>query len=188
MASTAGSTAASTTERERQEGVDLCVTMMMQLMVRDPWITIEEILDYITWIGPEGDINRLMRLFGGRAIFQRTVARMDIIRQAQIQGRLHELPLTTERFNGTIPELEENIHLWAPRVAGGEPFFGFPPPGGNMPWEPLFRYPHEGAYSDDYWEEQEIESEASLADPTQIWNSDEEGSEDINLARSEAST
>ena len=188
MASTVESTAASLADRRRQEGIDLCVTMMIQSMARDPWITVEEILDYITWIGPEGDVNRLMRLFGGREVFQRTVARMDIIRQAKIQGRLHELPITAERFNGTIPEIEENILLWAPRVAGGEPFFGFPPPGGNLPWEPLSRYPHEGTYSDDYLEEQGIESAASSVDPTQVWNSDEEGSEDIVLARSEAST
>ena len=157
-------------------------------MVRDPWTTVEEILDYITWIGPEGDLGRLMRLFGGREIFQRTVARMDIIRQAQIQGRMHELPITVERFNGTIPEIEENIHLWAPRVAGGEPFFGYPPPGGSLPWEPLHRYPHEGTYSDDYLDEQEIESAASQADPMQPWYSDEEDIDDLVLARSEAST
>ena len=173
MASTAGSTAASTAGRERQEGVDLCVTMMIQFLVFNPRITVEEILNYLTWIGPEGNTHRLMQMFGGRAIFQRTLDRMEIIRQAKAQGRLQELPIVTERFNGTIPELEGNFHLWAPRVAGGGPLFGFPPPEENMPWEPLNRYPHEGMHSDNLWE-QESESEASQAAPPQGWETDTE--------------
>ena len=188
MASTVGSTAASTRERERQDAVDLCVTMMIQIIVHDPWTTVEEILDYVTWIGPEGDVNRLMRLFGGRGIFQRTVARMDIIRQAKIQGRLHELPITAERFNGTIPEIEENILLWAPRVTEGGPLFRFPPPGGNLPWEPLHRYPHEGTQSDDFWEEQETESEGTQIDHLMNWDTDDDEVAEPRMARSEAST
>ena len=188
MTSTVESTAASLADRRRQEGIDSCVTMMIQLLAYDPSITVEEILNYLTWIGPEGSTSRLMQLFGGGAIFQRTLSRMDIIRQAKIQGRLQELPITTEPFDGTIPEIEENIHLWAPRVTEGGPLFRFPPPAGNMPWEPLHRYPHEGTYSDDFWEEQETESEEPQVDHLMNWDTDDDEVVEPRVARSEAST
>ena len=188
MASTVGSTAASVADRVRQGGVDLCVTMMIQLILFDPWITEEEMVNYLTWIGPEGNTSRLMRMFGGRTVFRRTLQRMGVIRQARIQGKLHELHITTEPSLGTIPEIEDKIHLWAPRVTGGEPLFGHPSPEENLPNEPLYRYPREGTYSDDFWEEDEAETEESMAETEQLMESDEEGSDDFNMARPEANT
>ena len=132
-------------------------------------------------------MSRLINIFGGRANFQLTSGRMEVIRQARIQGTLSALPIFTERFNGTIPEVGGNIHLWAPRVAGGEPPFGHPPPGGAMPWEPLHRYPREGIYSDDFWEEQGTDAEGSMGGPIQLTDSDAGGSDDdFNMARPEA--
>ena len=188
MASSVESTAASPADRRRQEGIDLCVTTMIQLLAYDPWITVEEVLNYLTWIGPEGSTSRMMQMFGGGAVFQQTLRRMDIIRQAKIQGRLQELPITTEPFDGTIPEIEENIHLWAPKVTEGEPPSRFPPPAGNMPWEPVQRYPREGTYSDDFWEEQGTESGGSQVDHMMVWDTDDEEVAEPRVARSEAST
>ena len=189
MASTVGSTVASTTDRANQDGVNLCVTMIIQLMVYDPWMTIEEIMNYVTWIGPAVSVGGVARMFGGRENLQRTLRRMEIIRQAKIQGKLDLLPIDTEPFNGALPEIDGNIYWWAPRVIGGDPHFEHPPPGGNILWGPLHRCPHEGEYSDDYWEERENESEASLAETMLELNSDAVGEDDdINLARSEAST
>ena len=188
MASTVESTAASLADRRRQEGIGLCVTMILQLLAYDSWITVEETLSYLTWIGPEGSTSRVMQMFGGGAVFRRTLSRMDIIRGAKIQGRLQELPITAGPFDGTIPEIEENIQLWAPRVTDGGPPFRFPPPAGNMPWEPLHRYPYEGTYSDDFWEEQETESEGSQVDPMMIWDTDDEDAGEPRVARPEAST
>ena len=188
MASSVGSTAASMTDRINQEGVNLCVTVMIQMIIRDPWTTVEEILNYLLWIGPHGSTGRLLRMFGGRGIFQRTLERLQIVRQAKIQGRLRELPLEVERFDGTIPEIAGNIQMWAPQVAEGEHPFLHPPPGASMPWEPLNRYPHEGVYSDDLWEEQDMEDEDSLEGSAGEEVSEAEIDDDFNMARSEAST
>ena len=147
-----GSTAASATDRANQDDINICVTVMIHLFIYDPWITVDEMMNYLLWIGPEGRAGRLMRLFGGREIFQRTLDRLEIIRQATVQRRLHELPVGEGRFDGTIPEPAEEIHRWAPQVSGGAPLFNDPAPGESMRWEQLNRYPHEGIYSDDYWD------------------------------------
>ena len=85
MAPTVGSTAASAADQEKQEKVDVCVTMLIQLLARDPWITVDEILNYLTWIGPAFSVGRLAHISGGRAISKRALARMGIIRQARAQ-------------------------------------------------------------------------------------------------------
>ena len=189
MASTVGSTAESTTDRVNQEGVNLCVTVMMQLIIRDPYVSVDEMMNYLLWIGPHGRVSRLMHMFGGRGLFLRTLNRMEIIRQATIQRRLHELPIDVERFDGTIPEQAGSIQLWAPQVGGGDPPFAHPPPGGAMQWEPLNRYPHEGLHSDDFWEEQDQEEEEdSMEGSAGGTASEAEINDDFNLARSEAIT
>ena len=188
MASTVGSTAASLTDRTNQDGINLCVTVMLQMIIRDPWITVDEILNYLLWIGPHGNTRNLMRMFGGRWTFQQTLERLDIVRQATIQNRLHELPITVERFDGTFPEIPGNIQLWAPQVSEEDHPFSHAPPGDSMEWEPLNRYPHEGVYTDDLWEEQEAE-EADFMDGLEGEEASEEEIDDnFNMARSEAST
>ena len=57
-----------------------------------------------------------------------------------------------------------------------------------MPWEPLRRCPHEGAFSDDFQEERETNAESSMAGSALNMDSGEEGGDNFNMARSEAST
>ena len=166
----------------------MCVTIIIQLMIRYPWITLEEILNYLTWIGPAYNVRRLMRMFGGRAVFMKTMTRLDVIRQARIKGTLDLLPIDAEPFDGTIPAVEGNIGQWAPNMIGAGPPFQHPSPGGQLPWEPLHRYPHEGTYSGDLWEEQSWDSEGSLEGGEWSGGSEEGFDSDFNLARSEAST
>ena len=188
MASTVGSTAASVPDSFNQEGVNLCVTVMIQLLIRDPWTTVDEILNYLLWIGPHGSARILMRMFGGRRTFQQTLERLEIVRHATIQRRLHELPLEVERFDGTIPEIARNIQLWAPQVNEGDRPFLRAPPGDSMQWEPPHRYPHEGMYTDDLWEEQDTEDADSMEGSAGEEASEGDIDDDFNMARSEAST
>ena len=187
MASTVGSTAASTTDRTIQDNINVCVTVMIHLLIHDPWITVDEIVNYLLWIGPEGRVDRLMRLFGGRRLFQQTLDRLEIIRQATIQQRLHEIPVGEGRFDGTIPEIAAEIHRWAPQVSEGVLLFEDPAPGESMRREPLYRYPHEGIYSDDYWGDLDSEGRESVEDAAAETMSEEEIDEEYNMARPEAS-
>ena len=186
MASSVGSTEASTRDRRNQDGVNLAATMIIQMLIHDPWQPVEEILDFVTWIGPARTVQELMQMFGGRRNLQLTLERLEIIRQARRQDTMSLLPIDAEPFNGTLPEIDGNIHLWAPRVIGGEPPFRYPPPGETMQGGPLNRYPHEGAYTDDFWEEQESDDELSMAGVELYTGSEGEEDEDPNLARPEA--
>ena len=57
-----------------------------------------------------------------------------------------------------------------------------------MEWEPLNRYPHEGIYTDDLWEEQEAEDVDFMDGLAGEEASEEEIDDNFNMARSEAST
>ena len=101
---------------ENQDGVNLCVTGHMQLLIFDPWVTVEEILNYLSRIGPEGSVSRLMHMLGGRAIFQQTLEKMEIIRQARIQGTMSAIAKDTKPCKGTIPEIDPRDRWQHPLV------------------------------------------------------------------------
>ena len=73
---------------------------------------------------------------------------------------------------------------------GGRGRTNLPPPsaGSNDALGTVIPYPHEGIYSDDFWEGQETEEDESLVGAAMEEQSEAGGEDDYNLARSEAST
>ena len=98
------------------------------------------------------------------------------------------LPADAEPFNGATPEVDGCVRLWAPNAIGPGPPFLYPPPGDMIQWEPLSRYPHEGLYSDDLWDEQSSKSGGPSQEGEWLGGSEGEFDSDFNMARSEAST
>ena len=100
----------------------------------------EEIVNYLTCAGPWGHADQILRVFCGSPL-----DRLDVIRQAVINGEIGGLPITTGPFDGAAPPPDEHIRLWAPMVLGagalsGGPL-GLPKPAIRLAGGPLQRYP-----------------------------------------------
>ena len=57
------------TEEDRQGIVDTLVTVMLQLIMEDPWISIPNMMDRMIETGPMHERVDILELFRGRPIF-----------------------------------------------------------------------------------------------------------------------
>ena len=139
---------------DRQGIVDTMVTVMLQLIMEDPWISIPNMMDRMTEFGPLHDRDGIMEVFRGRPIFRRTTSRLEVVRAAAVNGTLRELPISTrvpenERVGVTIPGTDRYIGWWAPQVECDG--FIFPVNMITVPGGVLYRYPHEEEDTEAYF-------------------------------------
>ena len=142
------------TAEDRQGIVDTMVTVMLQLTMEDPWISIPNMMDRMTETGPLHDRDDIMEVFRGRPIFRRTTNRLEVVRAAVVSGALGELPISTrapehERVGVTIPGTDRYIGWWAPQVVNDGPIF--PVNMITVPGGVLCRYPHEDEHTEEYF-------------------------------------
>ena len=145
---------------DQQGIVNMYVTMMLQLIQLDPCLPIPDILERLPTTGPFDTKEEILEEFGGWEIFRRTLQRMEVVRGRAMNGKLRTLPMTTnmpedEPFGYTIPETDGFIAWWAPQmVEGASPFlFSIRP----REEDGLCRYPHMGAYTDEYVSDEDNE-------------------------------
>ena len=113
---------------ETQNLVNTYVTMSLQLILTNPYITAKRILyeiSSITWAGP---CDQILDIFGGWGVFDLTIHRMESLRTAAVNKRLKDFPVTTSPLgeNGLSeepPQTDGHIAWWAPQVGGhSQPF------------------------------------------------------------------
>ena len=156
MEETEDSTTASLgyTDDDRQGIVDTMVTVMLQLIQENPWIPMPAMMDRMVEFGPLHNRGDILELFRGRPIFRWTAMRVETVRAAVVGNMMRDLPVSTrvpenERVGYTIPSTDRYIGWWASRIAGEGQLFPvhmIPIEGGR-----LYRYPHEGEYTEDYF-------------------------------------
>ena len=138
---------------DQQAIVNTYVTMMLQLIQMDPWISVPRVLEALVNPGPLRTREQIVEVFGGWLVFRRTLSRMEVVRGGTANGNLRNLPLTTkvpdrEPFGYTIPGWGNFIAWWAPQTGEGVPPFLFSMRMTDRAH--LQRYPHTGAYTEDY--------------------------------------
>ena len=74
------------TEEDRQGIVDTLVTVMLQLIMEDPWMSIPNMMDRMIETGPMSEREDKLELFRGRPIFWRVARRLEIVRAAAAGG------------------------------------------------------------------------------------------------------
>ena len=149
---------AQTSEINRdQEMVNIYVTMILQLILMNPWISTPQLLASLVsvdWTGSETDI---LRHFGGWQIFVQTINRMETLRAGVINERMTNFPIATAPLDeGTFgmrpPEPDGFINWWAPQLEGGGPPFLFRIVRAGV--GVLHRYPHQDTYTVDNSDEE----------------------------------
>ena len=138
---------------DQQALVNTYVTMTLQLIQLDPWISVPRMMEALVAAGPLWTEGQILTVFEGWSVFRRTISRMEVVRGGTISGGLRNLPLTTrapegEPFGHTIPGWDGLIAWWAPQTGGSGPPFLFSIRVADR--EYLHRYPHLGTYTEDY--------------------------------------
>ena len=135
-----------------QNLVNTYVTMSLQLILTNPYITAKRILYEISSIKSAGPRDQILDIFGGWDVFDLTIHRMEPLRTAAVNKRLKDFPVTTSPLeeNGLSeepPETDGHIAWWAPQVGGpSQPFlFSIRQSGEGM----LHRYPAEKEIEED---------------------------------------
>ena len=137
----------------RDQGtVNIYVTMALQLILMNPWISTPQILAGLVEVDWAGSETGILRYFGGWRIFAQTIDRMETLRAGVINERMMDFPITTAplaegAFGMRPPEPDGSITWRAPQLErGGPPFlFRIVRAGEGV----LHRYPHQGTYSAD---------------------------------------
>ena len=140
-----------------QETVNIYVTMALQLILMNPWISAPQILAGLVSVDWAGSETGILRYFGGWQIFAQTIDRMETLRAGVINERMMDFPITTAplaegAFGTRPPEPDGFITWWAPQLEGGGPPFLFRivRAGEGV----LHRYPHQGIYTVDNSDEE----------------------------------
>ena len=92
-------------DADRQGSADGLATLMLQLILEDPWISAPDMMDRLVRAGPLHSRNQLLEVFRGRPNWQRAVDRMEVVRAAAASGEVSGIPVTTE-----VPEHERVGH------------------------------------------------------------------------------
>ena len=155
------------TGRNDQESVNIYTTLIIQLIVINPYISAAQLLDNISHIPQAGPRSRILRLFGGWDVFVNTVRRMEPLRAGIATGNINNLPITTrapehDGMNEALPNPDGHIAWWAPQVGMNAPPFLFRMIQNDD--ETLRRYPHQGIYTNDHSEESLGEMDAQSDD------------------------
>ena len=148
-----------------QEEVNIYVTMVLQLILMDPWISTPQVLAGLVEVDWTGSEEGILRCFGGWQTFVQTIDRMETLRAGVINGGMMNLPITTAppaegTFGARAPEPDGFIAWWAPQREGGGPPFLFRIMRAGV--GVLHRYPHQGIYTADNSEEEMTESDSDL--------------------------
>ena len=106
-----------------QDWVNTYVTVTLQLILNNPYMTANHILCEIsstTWAGPS---DQILECFGGWDIFNHTIQRMEPLRAAVVNERLTDFPVTTcpvgeNGLGNGPPEPDGHIAWWAPQTDG----------------------------------------------------------------------
>ena len=106
--------AASAQTGGRQGLVDRCVTLILQVAIRNPGAPAPQMIETLLWAGPLQGKQALIELFRGRAGLLTTIWGLEAARRALREGELGSLPVTTRAQEGwpvgyTIPGAEQNI-------------------------------------------------------------------------------
>ena len=144
-----------------QQTVNMYFTLMIQIILTDPWISTPQVLNTLVEMGWTGSRHHILRCFGGWQTFSQTIARMEQIRAGAINGRMRGLPVTTSappegQLGRQIPEPDGFIAWWAPQPERAGPPFLFRIAHAGM--GELHRYPHSGVYATE-------NSEDDITDP-----------------------
>ena len=147
---------------DQQATVNTYVTMMLQLIQLHPRMPAPQVLEMLVNPAPLLSAEQILAAFGGWSVFCRAKSRMEELRGGTVNGELMNLPLTTqipegEPFGYTIPGWDGSIAWWAPQTAEGAPPFLFSIRAADRGY--LQRYPHMGAYTEDYEEVDKTDSE-----------------------------
>ena len=139
-----------------QEMVNIYVTMILQLILMDPWISTSQILAELAELSWTGSEARILSCLGGWRIFVQTIERMETLRTGVLNERVMNFPITTTppvegAFGARIPEPDGFIAWWAPQLEGEGPPFMFRIVRAEE--GVINRYPHCGSYTVDYSEE-----------------------------------
>ena len=129
-----------------QDMVHKYVTVSLQLILTNPYISAVRILSEISSLVWAGTRDQILECFGGWDIFHLTIQRMEPLRSAVVNERLTDFPVTTcplgdGGLGDEPPETDGYIAWWAPQHGGcGRPFlFSIHQSGEGM----LCRYPAE---------------------------------------------
>ena len=127
-----------------QDWVNIYVTVTLQLIINNPYMTATRILCEISSTTWAGSSDQILECFGGWDIFNRTIQRMEPLRAAAANERLTNSPVTTcpmgaNGIGNKPPEPDGHIAWWAPQIDGqSRPFlFSIHQSGEGM----LCRYP-----------------------------------------------
>ena len=106
-----------------QDWVNIYVTVTLQLIISNPYMTATHILSEISSTTWAGSTEQILGCFGGWDIFNRTIQRMEPLRAAAANERLTNFPVTTRPMgaNGIgnkPPEPDGHIAWWAPQSDG----------------------------------------------------------------------
>ena len=156
-----------TESSNNQETVNIYVTMILQLILTNPWISTPQILAQLVGLNWMGSETHILNRFGGWRTFARTIDRMETLRAGVLNERMNGFPITTAplmdgTFGAWIPEPDGFIAWWAPQIEGGGPPFLFKivRAGDGA----IHRYPHQGTYTADNSEEEPSDVETYPAD------------------------
>ena len=151
-----------------QELVNIYVTIALQLILTDPWISAPQILFRISTLGWAGSREQILRRFGGWGVFSRTIQRMETLRAGAVNDRLMDfpiaaIPLTVSGFGDQLPDIDGYIAWWAPQMEDQDhPFtFSISRARGGV----LHRYPHENTDTEESSDGEEYSSH--LPTPTE---------------------
>ena len=118
-------TIGSVDREDQQDIIEHYATLMLQILIESPYASVRAIMDRLRRVGPFEGKQTILRVFGGREAFKKTLQRMSIVRRAVLEGTLGDLPIETrvppgEEAGSTLPGGDRFIENWAPWRTGGE--------------------------------------------------------------------
>ena len=129
-----------------QDKVNTYVSMILQLILTNPYISISTILLELVSTDWAGSREQILECFGGWNAFCLTIERMEPLRAAAVNDRLTDFPITTHPLEEhehleEPPAIDGHIAWWAPQIGEhAQPFlFSIHRHGGGV----LCRFPNE---------------------------------------------
>ena len=115
-------------DADRRGIVNHYVTLMLQLVHEDPWISVPDIADFLVSVGPLQSAGQIARLFRGGTTFHKTVDRMAAVRTTMLQENINGLRIATrisagEQVGDAKPRCNNYIGWWSPQVTGRSTIF-----------------------------------------------------------------
>ena len=153
--------------RDRRGIIEHYTTLMLQKLIWGPFTSVPELIDTLVRAGPFDSKQDIIEVYRGRRNLRRTIARMNAVRRATLQGMLGDLPVSSRPFEGeevgwTAPGTDEFIDNWAP-WSGGSDYSFMEGVMFDDQEEELVRYPHQGEDTEDFMQDTESESEEERA-------------------------